>query len=125
MDKRPIIQLDVLPTALAAAGVDSDKSSRLDGVDLLPFLTGAAKGVPHETLFWRMGGMMAIRHGDWKLVKTRAGAFVEADPAALSALTGAELYNLADDGESKNLAARGLRRSRNSATAGNCGTRSL
>ena len=49
---------------------------------------------------------MAIRHGDWKLVKTRAGAFVDADPAVLSDLTGAELFNLADDiGESKNLAA--------------------
>ena len=106
VDKRPIIQLDVLPTALAAAGVDRGKSSRLDGVDLLPFLSGVAKGLPHETLYWRMGGMMAIRHGDWKLVKTRAGALVDADPAALSDLSGAELYNLADDiGESKNLAA--------------------
>ena len=104
VEKRPIIQLDVLPTALAAAGVTAGKS--LDGVDLLPFLTGAAKGAPHETLYWRLGGMMAIRHGDWKLVKTREGAFVDADPAALSDLTGAELYNLADDiGESKNLAA--------------------
>jgi arylsulfatase A-like enzyme len=106
VDKRPIIQLDVLPTALAAAGEGAGTSKRLDGVDLLPFLTGAAKGSPHETLYWRMGGMMAIRHGDWKLVKTRAGAFVDADPAALSDLSGAELYNLADDiGESKNLAA--------------------
>jgi arylsulfatase A-like enzyme len=106
VDKRPIIQLDVLPTALAAAGVNIGKASRLDGVDLLPFLTGTAKGSPHETLYWRMGGMMAIRHGDWKLVKTREGAFVDADPAALSDLTGAELYNLADDiGESRNLAA--------------------
>ena len=104
VEKRPIIQLDVLPTALAAAGVSAGKS--LDGVDLLPFLTGSAKGSPHETLYWRLGGMMAIRHGDWKLVKTRAGALVDTDPAALSDLTGAELYNLADDiGESKNLAA--------------------
>ena len=48
---------------------------------------------------------MAIRHGDWKLVKSRTGRFVDGDPAALSDLTGAELYNLADDiGESKNLA---------------------
>ena len=105
-DARPIIQLDVLPTALAAAGADAGKAPALDGVDLLPFLTGKAKGAPHETLYWRLGGMMAIRHGEWKLVKTRAGAFVDHDPAVLSDLTGAELYNLADDvGESKNLAA--------------------
>lgn len=106
VDTRPIIQLDVLPTALAAAGVKVDKSSRLDGVDLLPFVTGSVKESPHETLFWRFGGMMAIRHGDWKLVKAREGAFVDGDPSVLSELTGAALYNLAEDiGESKNLAA--------------------
>jgi arylsulfatase A-like enzyme len=106
VDRRPIIQLDVLPTALAAAGVNAGKSPQLDGVDLLPFLSGVAKGLPHETLYWRMGGMMAIRHGDWKLVKTREGVFVDPDPAVLSDLAGAELYDLAADiGESKNLAA--------------------
>ena len=106
VDKRPIIQLDVLPTALAAAGVKTGNSPRLDGVNLLPFLTGAAKGPPHETLYWRFGGMMAIRHGDWKLVKSREGAFVDEDPAVLKDLTGAELFNLAEDiGETRNQAA--------------------
>ena len=105
VEKRPIIQLDVLPTALAAAGVKPGKSARLDGVDLLPFLSGA-KGLPHETLYWRFGGMMAIRHGHWKLVKAREGPFVDHDPGVLKDLTGAELYNLTDDiSESKNLAA--------------------
>ena len=42
VDDRPIIQLDVLPTALAAAGVPTN-ASEFDGVNLLPFLTGAAK----------------------------------------------------------------------------------
>jgi arylsulfatase A-like enzyme len=106
VDKRTIIQLDVLPTALAAAGVNAGNSPRLDGVNLLPFLTGAAKGSPHETLYWRFGGMMAIRHGDWKLVKSREGAFVDEDPAVLKDLTGAELFNLAEDiGETRNQAA--------------------
>lgn len=106
VDKRPIIQLDVLPTALAAAGVKAGNSPPLDGVDLLPFLTGVAKGSPHETLYWRFGGMMAIRRGDWKLVKSREGAFVDADPAVLKDLTGAELFNLAEDlGETRNQAA--------------------
>ena len=106
VESRPIIQLDVLPTALAAAGIKVDKSARLDGVDLLPFLTGSSKGLPHETLYWRLGGMMAIRHGEWKLLKTKDGPLVDADPAVLKDLTGAELYNLATDiGESKNVAA--------------------
>jgi arylsulfatase A-like enzyme len=106
VDRRPIIQLDVAPTALAAAGVAEDASAAFDGVNLLPYLRGTAKGSPHDTLYWRLGGMMAIRQGDWKLVKTRAGAFVDADPAVLSDLSGAELYDLAKDlGETKNLAA--------------------
>jgi arylsulfatase A-like enzyme len=105
-DSRPIIQLDVLPTALAAAGVKPRPDWKLDGVDLLPFLTGKTTGTPHEALYWRLGGMMAIRKGDWKLVKTREGALRDVDPAVLSNLSSAELYNLADDiGESKNLAA--------------------
>ena len=106
VEKGPVIQLDVLPTALAAAAVKGGNSRALDGVNLLPFVTGAEKGSPHETLYWRFGGMMAIRHGDWKLVKSREGAFVDDDPGVLKDLTGAELFNLADDiGESKNLAA--------------------
>ena len=40
----PIIQLDILPTALAAAGVASDPSWKLDGVNLLPYLTGEKSG---------------------------------------------------------------------------------
>ena len=106
VDHRPIIQLDVLPTALAAAGVKATNSPPLDGVNLLPFVTGGAKGLPHDTLYWRFGGMMAIRYGDWKLVKSREGPFVDDDPAALKDLIGVELFNLAEDiGEKKNLAA--------------------
>ena len=38
--ENPIIQLDILPTALAAAGVEADPEWKLDGVNLLPYLTG-------------------------------------------------------------------------------------
>ena len=105
-DARPIIQLDVMPTALAAAGVAVRPEWKLDGVDLFPFLTGDVTREPHDALYWRLGAMMAIRKGDWKLVKTHEGAMRELDPAVLSDLSTAELYNLADDiGETKNLAA--------------------
>ena len=78
----------------------------LDGVNLLPFLTGTATGTPHDALYWRFGGMMAIRRGDWKLVKTRDGRFVDVDPSALRDLSDAGLYNLSEDiGESRNRAA--------------------
>ena len=49
---------------------------------------------------------MAIRKGDWKLVKTMDGPLKEADPSTFSDLADAQLYNLAEDsGEKKNLAA--------------------
>jgi arylsulfatase A-like enzyme len=106
VDRRPIVQLDVLPTALAAAGVTVDDSTRLDGVNLLPYLNGSRTDAPHDALYWRLGGMMAVRVGDWKLVKSRLGPFVDGDPAVLKDLTGAELFNLTDDiGETRDLAA--------------------
>jgi arylsulfatase A-like enzyme len=92
--EHPVIQLDILPTCLAAAGETVDPASKLDGVNLLPYLTGKEAGRPHETLYWRFGNQWAIRHGDWKLLVGNGGS---AEPG---------LYNLAADiGESKNLAA--------------------
>jgi arylsulfatase A-like enzyme len=88
----PVIQLDILPTALAAAGLPPGPEDKLDGVNLLPFLEAKESGVPHDTLYWRFGKQMAIRRGDWKLVEA------EKSPRAL--------YNLAQDvAESKDLSA--------------------
>lgn len=64
---QPVIQLDVVPTALAAIGQPVSEKN-LDGVNLLPFLKGEAQGAPHERLYWRFGLQSAIRQGDWKLV---------------------------------------------------------
>ena len=95
-DARPIMQIDVLPTALAAAGVKPLPERTLDGVNLLPFLTGERAGSPHDALYWRSGWSMAIRKGDWKLVKVGERA-AHTDSAVVTDLTGAALYNLRDD----------------------------
>lgn len=79
----PVIQLDLHSTALAAAGVDVKPEWKLDGVNLLPHLEGKVSAPPHDTLYWRFGQQMAIRRGDWKLVRYDA--------------TGPKLYNLAED----------------------------
>jgi arylsulfatase A-like enzyme len=65
----PVISLDVLPTCVGAAGGTVDPAWKLDGVNLLPYLLGEKKGRPHETLFWRIDGMWAVRHGDMKLAR--------------------------------------------------------
>ncbi|MBI3209777.1 MAG: sulfatase [Candidatus Solibacter usitatus] len=66
-DHRPVISLDILPTALAAAQASSPQP--LDGVNLLPFVTGENTGAPHEVLFWRYGPNIALRRGALKLVR--------------------------------------------------------
>lgn len=96
---QPVIQLDAACTALAAGGADQADDKKLEGVDLLPYLAGKNDQAPHKALFWRLGEQMAVRQGDWKLVKY--------DPVADGGEKGAtapQLYNLVDDiGEKKNL----------------------
>ena len=62
--------LDVFPTACAAAGIDVPNGLKLDGTDLIPFLSGKSEGSPHESLYWSNGPNVAVRSGDWKLVKS-------------------------------------------------------
>jgi len=89
----PVMNLDVMPTIVAAAGGAIEPGWKLDGVDLTPFVTGKVAGRPHSTLYWRYGPQWGIRHGEMKLVVSRGGG---ATP---------ELYDLATDiGETKNLA---------------------
>lgn len=63
----PVIQLDILPTALAAAGAST--SIPLDGVNLLPLLEGKTDKLTPRELYFRFGVQQAVRQGDWKLVK--------------------------------------------------------
>jgi arylsulfatase A-like enzyme len=87
--EQPVIALDLLPTALAAAA--GKLPAQLDGVDLTPFVTGKRQGAPHEALYWRFGLSRAIRKGDWKLMTVDGENW--------------QLYNLRDDiAESRDLA---------------------
>ncbi len=67
----PIIQLDILPTALAAAGEEVTSELKLDGVNLLPHFLGEIEGNPHAHLYWRFGAQMAVRSENWKLTQGR------------------------------------------------------
>lgn len=60
----PVSSLDVGATAVALAGIE--KPDSLDGVNLMPYLTGQNEQPPHEILFWRFWNQTAVRKGDWK-----------------------------------------------------------
>ncbi len=61
-----VINLDVAATAVAIAGLPHDE--KLDGVNLLPYMTGEKQGNPHDALFWRWRSQAAIRTDHWKLI---------------------------------------------------------
>jgi arylsulfatase A-like enzyme len=102
---RPVIQLDATATALAIAGLDAKPDWKLDGVNLLPFLRAEKTGSPHDALCWRFGEQMAIRMGDFKLVRYDNNADTQTGKSN-QGVTAARLYNLArDPGETEDLAA--------------------
>jgi arylsulfatase A-like enzyme len=67
--QHPTSTLDLLPTFVKAAGGDLTTIQALDGVDLIPYLTGSQGGRPHQTLYWQMDTRGAIRDGDWKMMR--------------------------------------------------------
>ncbi len=83
--------LDIFATSIEAAGIQKPDDLLLDGVNLLPFLTGDQLGNPHEKLFWRKLEESGARLGLYKTVRLKN--------------FGVNLYDLNSDlGESKNLA---------------------
>ncbi len=83
----PVISMDVAATAVALAGLPHDE--KLDGTNLVPYLSGEAEGSPHEALFWRWSSQSAIREGDWKFLRGGSREY---------------LFDIVKDpGESKNL----------------------
>ncbi|MCC6509481.1 MAG: sulfatase-like hydrolase/transferase [Pirellulaceae bacterium] len=93
--EKPAIQLDLNATALVAAGLEINPEWKLDGVDLMPFLTGRRDDTPHESLYWRFGQQMAVRSGDWKLVRYDSNADTQTGRA--QSVTTTKLYHLAQD----------------------------
>jgi len=64
-----ITSLDLTPTFVALAGGKITKKDKLDGVNIYPHLSNAAKEAPHNTMLWRFTISAGIRKGNWKLVR--------------------------------------------------------
>ena len=63
----PVHHFDLFATAAAAADAALPDDRVIDGVDLLPFVGGEARGVPHRELFWRSGVTRSALVDGWKL----------------------------------------------------------
>ena len=94
----PVVSTDFLPTFVDAAGGRLPEEQVVDGVSLVPLLTGQA-GLNREQLFVYFPDYhhdfpgMAVRDGDYKLIESSEDGHLE-------------LYNLTDDaGEKDNLVA--------------------
>lgn len=87
-----VVSVDIFATAASAAEAPT---RNIDGVNLMPFLTGEDPKPPRDTFFWRQGNKTAVRKGPWKLVSMKRK---RAEPVW-------ELYNIDKDiRETTNLA---------------------
>ena len=93
MDVSAAVQsMDILPTALEAAGLAVPKG--MDGASLMPLLDGGKP--PHEALYWNQGGQTAVRKGAWKLVMN--GALYDRRPESGKPLAGRRLALAVESG---------------------------
>ncbi|WP_153799402.1 arylsulfatase [Foetidibacter luteolus] len=98
VNKEPLAAWDLLPAFCELAGQPAPQG--IDGISMLPQLTGAVPQLKHEYLYWEFhegGGRQAVLWGKWKAVKLNVSKM---DNPVI------ELYNLdADPAEQHNVAA--------------------
>jgi arylsulfatase A-like enzyme len=64
----PVSLMDVFTTSIAAGHIPMPQNYALDGIDIMPHLSGMKTQAPHEYLFWRTGFNKTVRNGKWKLI---------------------------------------------------------
>ena len=62
----PVISMDILPTVISAVG--GSAKEKVDGIDLIPLLTGKATTLPERFIYWRFNRAWTIRDAEWKLI---------------------------------------------------------
>ena len=114
----PVINVDLYPTFLAAAGATPPEGKILDGESLLPLLKGEA-GLKRQSIFWHFPGYLdspvtrgreldvktgfrsrpvsVIHKGDWKLHLYHEEWQLDRGREKLNENKAVELYRLTDD----------------------------
>lgn len=106
----PVCGVDYLPTVCDITGIELPADRELDGVSLLPILTGDAKQLNRERplywFFYRLNPSLAIRDGKWSLVaetndahRPKTHALIAEDMPAILASepVSFQLYDLSSD----------------------------
>ncbi len=91
---KPVSSMDIFATISSLSDSPINPEKPLDGVNLMPYLSGEKDGNPHEAIFLRQYDKkrFAVRNGNYKLVTLENAAIKE-------------LYNLKEDiGETNNIA---------------------
>jgi len=89
--QHPVSSMDMLGTMAGLTGVEITRDRPLDGVNLIPFLTGEKSGPPHEVLFWQMFDK------DHAVIRSGNDKYIDLDKEDKT-----ELYDLSNDKEEKN-----------------------
>jgi arylsulfatase A-like enzyme len=117
----PVINIDLFPTFLAAAGAEVPAGKTLDGESLIPLFKGEGM-LQRESIFWHFPGYLnspvirgrdpvfrtrpvsVINKDHWKLYLYHEEWQLDGGREKLATNNAVELYNLRDDlGERKNL----------------------
>ena len=92
----PVLVVDWLPTFAALAGASTPAGQKLDGTNIWPWLTGTGEPPGHRVIYQKyLGGMAALRDGDWKLVTRGESRFARS--LMLGENRGDELFNITRD----------------------------
>ena len=78
--------MDLCATFAAVAGARLPEAMEVEGIDLMPFISGEGEPV-ERTLYWNDGRSLAVRRGPWKLLHNGSRPNTGAS----------ELYNVIDD----------------------------
>lgn len=70
-----LTSLEVFPTLLNLAGVESPDGVQLDGFDMLPVLAGDETS-PRTEMYWKRRTKEAARVGHWKWVRNERGTYL-------------------------------------------------
>ncbi len=88
----PVNTLDISRTAVELAGGDPLSDKPMDGVNLVPYLTGEKQGAPHEAIYWR-----GANGKKWAIVTADGAKYVKNKPTDTP-----QLFFLGEDASESN-----------------------